>query len=192
VQQDRLEALGIEFHFAGGDLSVARALEAQFANSQIAGFAAHRRTEDAAGDGTSRIQIARQRFGIERGAGCIIRHGRLEGGKVHFATLEVEPPDPVRVEDRQVRVFVRPHDLEIETQRNGHPAFPAVIKRVHSAGPNVRLELRTEGGELLQAEMPQDRYRTLGVRVESRVYVSPRTVKVFGPEKDGFAHGDGI
>ena len=91
-----------------------------------------------------------------------------------------------------MRVFVRPHDLEIETQRNGHPAFPAVIKRVHSAGPNVRMELRADSGELLQAEMPQDRYRALGIGVDSQVFVSPRAVKVFGQEQGVFGHGEGI
>ena len=74
-------------------------------------------------------------------------------------------PHPSVSPPQRVRVFVRPHDLEIETQRNGHPAFPAVIKRVHSAGPNVRMELRADSGELLQAEMPQDRYRALGIGV---------------------------
>ena len=119
-------------------------------------------------------------------------HGRVEGGKVHFATLSLDTPHPSLAPPQQVRVFVRPHDLEIETQKNGHPAFPAVIKRVHSAGPNVRMELRADSGELLQAEMPQDRYRALGIGVDSQVFVSPRTVKVFGPGQGVFGHGEGI
>jgi sulfate transport system ATP-binding protein len=119
-------------------------------------------------------------------------HGRVEGGKIHFATLCLDSPHGSVSAPQQVRVFVRPHDLEIETHQNGHPAFPAVITRVHSAGPNVRVELRAASGELLQAEMPQDRYRNLEVGVESRVFVSPRTVKVFGPRQGVFAHGEGI
>jgi sulfate transport system ATP-binding protein len=123
-------------------------------------------------------------------------HGRMEGGKVHFASLSLDAPHssapPPQPGGAPVRVFVRPHDLEIETQRNGHPAFPAVIKRVHSAGPNVRIELRTDSGELLQAEMPQDRFRALGIGAQSQVFVSPRTVKVFGQGQNVFAHGEGI
>jgi sulfate transport system ATP-binding protein len=118
--------------------------------------------------------------------------GRVEGGKIHFAALCLDAPHPSVSVPQQVRVFVRPHDLEIETRRNGHPAFPAVIKRVHSAGPNVRIELLADSGELLQAEMPQDRFRTLEVGVRSQVYVSPRTVKVFGQGQNLFAHGEGI
>jgi sulfate/thiosulfate transport system ATP-binding protein len=141
-------------------------------------------------------------------------HGRVEDGKVHFATMAVDlggkgdsphlceaPSGPFRQMGtvpfpppamRHVRVFVRPHDLEIETHRNGHPAFAAVITRVNSAGPNVRLELRSQSGELLQAEMPQDRYRSLNVRLDSQVFVSPRSVKVFGAEPSSFGHGEGI
>jgi sulfate transport system ATP-binding protein len=125
-------------------------------------------------------------------------HGRVEGGKIHFATLCLDSPQsspaPPRpgVPGTPVRVFVRPHDLEIETQRNGHPAFPAVIKRVHSAGPNVRVQLRAGSGELLQAEIPQDRYRALEIGVDSQVFVSPRAVKVFGPGQGVFGDGEGI
>jgi sulfate/thiosulfate transport system ATP-binding protein len=119
-------------------------------------------------------------------------HGRVEGGKVHFATLSVDAPHPSASRPHQVQVFVRPHDLEIETRRNGHPAFPAVIMRVHSAGSNVRMELRTESGELLQAEMPPDRYRALEIGVASQVFVSPRTMKVFSQGQDAFGHGEGI
>ena len=119
-------------------------------------------------------------------------HGRVEGGKVHFATLSLNAPHTSVSLPQQVRVFVRPHDLEIETQQNGHPAFSAVIKRVHSAGPNVRVQLRADSGELLQAEVPQDRYRALEIGVDSQVFVSPRAVKVFGPGHGVFGDGEGI
>ena len=117
-------------------------------------------------------------------------HGRLEGGKVHFAAVAVEAPHTIFEADSKVRVFVRPHDLEIETRLNGHPAFPAIITRVHSAGPSVRLELRAASGEVLQAELPQERFRGLNVGVESEVFVAPRSVKVFATNV--FAHGEGI
>ncbi len=119
-------------------------------------------------------------------------HGRLEGGKVHFAAVAVEVPHPALATERKVRVFVRPHDLEIETHRNGHPAFPAVITRVHSAGPGVRLELRAASGELLQAELPQERYRALQVGLDSNVFVSPRSAKVFAVDRTTFDNGEGI
>jgi sulfate/thiosulfate transport system ATP-binding protein len=106
-------------------------------------------------------------------------HGRLEGGKVHFADLAVDSPAPAAT-NQPVRVFVRPHDFEIETHRNGHPCFRAVVTRIHSAGPHVRLDLVSDSGEPLHVDLPQDRYRTLGIAIDSQVFVSPREVKVFG------------
>jgi len=119
-------------------------------------------------------------------------HGRVEGGKIHFAALAFDSPHASLLKTQRVRVFIRPHELDIETDCNGHPAFPAIITRVRSAGPNVRLELRARSGEILQADLPQERYRALKVGVESNVFVSPRSLKVFGPEQGVFGHGEGI
>jgi sulfate/thiosulfate transport system ATP-binding protein len=113
-------------------------------------------------------------------------HGRVEGGKVHFATLAWEAPEHRATPAQSVRVFVRPHDFEVETHRNGAPAFRATVCRVHSAGPNVRLELVAESGEQLWAEIPQDRFRARGIGPGSVVFLSPRDVKVFisdGPHR---------
>jgi sulfate transport system ATP-binding protein len=105
--------------------------------------------------------------------------GRLENGKVHFASMAIDSPEHSTSSNSSVRVFVRPHDFEIETVRNAHPCLLATVKRIHSAGPNVRLDLVAESGEQLHAELPQDRYRALGIHVESQVFVTPREVKVF-------------
>jgi sulfate transport system ATP-binding protein len=106
-------------------------------------------------------------------------HGRLEGGKVHFASVAMDPPETVRAQDQPVKVFVRPHDFEIGHEQNGSPAIRAVVERIHSAGPNVRLDLRADSGEHLHAEMPQGRFRALAITVDSQVFVTPREVKVF-------------
>jgi sulfate/thiosulfate transport system ATP-binding protein len=109
-------------------------------------------------------------------------HGRLEHGKVHFASLAIDSPEHPYAADAPVRVFVRPHDFEVAIERNGHPCFRAVVKRIHSAGANVRLDLLADSGERLHAELTQDRYRALGIALESQVFVSPREVKVFSNE----------
>jgi sulfate/thiosulfate transport system ATP-binding protein len=106
-------------------------------------------------------------------------HGRLENGKVHFATLAWEAPEHAGTPTQPARVFIRPHELDVDVTRNGHPALQAVVTRIHSAGPNVRLELTAESGERLCAELTQDRYRSLHISAGSTVYVTPRDVKVF-------------
>ncbi len=108
--------------------------------------------------------------------------GRLEDGKVHFATLSWESPEHAEMPAQSVRVFVRPHDFEVDTHRNGAPSFRATVRRVHSAGPNVRLELVAESGERLWAEIPQDRFRSRGIVAGSVVFLTPRDVKVFADD----------
>ena len=115
---------------------------------------------------------------------------RWDGGEIPFAAVAIDELYAVLAAECKVGVFVRPHDLEVEKHLNGHPAFPAVITRVHSAGPSVRLELRAASGKLLQAELRQDRFRELNVDVESQVFVAPRSPRVFAYKV--FAHGEGI
>jgi sulfate transport system ATP-binding protein len=106
-------------------------------------------------------------------------HGRLEDGEVRFASLSFQSPEHAQMPSRAVKVFIRPHDFEVGTQRNGDPCFKATVSRIHSAGPNVRLEMVAESGEQLCAELPQDRYRSQNITQGSEVYVTPQNVKVF-------------
>ena len=108
-------------------------------------------------------------------------HGRLEDGKVHFASLAMDSPEPPT--GGPGRAGLRPAArLRGGDARNGHAGFRRGGKRIHSAGPNVRLDLLAESGEQLHAELPQDRYRTLGITLDSQVFVTPREVKVFASE----------
>ena len=159
------------------------------------------RLRDARPGGGARA--GRPRAGDERGANRADRHARrgfsqaghrvrgevsgrgellprrLEGGKVHFATLALESPEHAGTPTQAASVFIRPHQLDVDVTRNGHPALQAVVTRIHSAGPNVRLELTAESGERLHAELTQERYRSLKIANGSTVYVTPREVKVF-------------
>lgn len=106
-------------------------------------------------------------------------HGRLENGAVRFATLRWESPEHAATPSRAVRVFIRPHDFEVGTQRIGAPSFRATVSRIHSAGPSVRLEMVAESGEPVCAELPQRRFRSQDIHLGSQVYVAPQNVRVF-------------
>ncbi len=109
-------------------------------------------------------------------------HGRLENGKVHFASMSLDSPEHAGASSRPARVFIRPHDIDVDTQRNGHPCFRAVVTRIHSAGANVRVDLLAESGEQLHAELTQERYRALNLTPDSQVFVTPREIKIFSSE----------
>lgn len=106
-------------------------------------------------------------------------HGRVDAGTVQFGSLQLPYP-----EDRQqilgdARVFVRPHDLTIDTKTNGLPSLQAEVTRIQSAGPLVRIELLTNDGQSLAAEVSQERFATMSLALGSKVYVRPRHIRVF-------------
>ncbi len=106
-------------------------------------------------------------------------HGRVDRGRVSFASVAMAAPPTGSGAPGAVRVFIRPHDLELATSENGQPSLKATVTRVHSAGPTVRLELVAESGDPLSAELSQDRYRALDVRPGSAVFVAPREIRIF-------------
>jgi sulfate/thiosulfate transport system ATP-binding protein len=106
---------------------------------------------------------------------------RVAGGKVRFAETEIEAP--AAAASGEARVFVRPHDLDVELATNGHGAegaFRARVVRVHSAGPTARLELESESGEPFIAHVPLETIDRLKLSPDQTVQVKPRNVRVFG------------
>jgi sulfate transport system ATP-binding protein len=109
-------------------------------------------------------------------------HGRVEGGKAVFGSLIVDYPEGSKSNGRAARLLVRPHDLEIHTQPNGHTTMSARIARILTAGPQVKIELLNHAGELINVEMAHDRFQGMRIETGAEVYVSPRDARVFMDE----------
>ena len=66
-------------------------------------------------------------------------------------------PSTCRLKARQdaksALVFVRPHLLEIEHQRNGGDNFHAKVTHINAAGPLVKVDLVTDWGDPVQVEI---------------------------------------
>jgi sulfate transport system ATP-binding protein len=108
-------------------------------------------------------------------------HGRVEGGNVHFGSIELPVPGAEELPGAgAARVFVRPHEVTIDTKSNGLPNIPAEVIRIHSAGSIVRVDLRTSAGQTLVAELSQERFISMQLQSGSRVFVRPRHIRVFG------------
>ncbi|MBZ0254207.1 MAG: TOBE-like domain-containing protein, partial [Candidatus Methylomirabilis sp.] len=101
-------------------------------------------------------------------------HGRVEDGRTVLAAPGAE--------GAATRAFVRPHELDILRAPEREPSLPAVVRRIHSAAANAKIELAGEDGRTILAEISHERLRALALVVGERVYVSPREVKVFAPE----------
>jgi sulfate transport system ATP-binding protein len=118
-------------------------------------------------------------------------HGRIDSDRVHLGPIDVPFDGKDRPVGTAARVFVRPHDVTIDTKTNGFPAIQAEVLRVHSAGPSVRVELRTSAGQALVAELSQERFGTMHLEPGVSVFVRPRHIRVFSEKSSMAMPADG-
>ena len=76
--------------------------------------------------------------------------------------------------------YVRPHDLELLSDANGHTT-PGKIERVIHLGFEVRVELLLEDGRDMWAQVTRDEAERLELAPGGSVHVRPRRTKVFEP-----------
>lgn len=84
-----------------------------------------------------------------------------------------------RVEGHGERVFVRPFDLEIAHQPNGRGSLKSRVTRIQSAGALVRVEVRTDAGDIVQVEMPHSRFRERAIQMHDEVFLTVLSGRVF-------------
>jgi sulfate transport system ATP-binding protein len=107
-------------------------------------------------------------------------HGRVAGGRAEVAGTEWEAPEWAGTNDRDALAYVRTYDVELARSPNGTPAIETVLRHVRRFGPMVRLELdRVEDGQVIEAEVPRGHYDELGLAVGERVFVKPRSARLF-------------
>jgi sulfate transport system ATP-binding protein len=78
--------------------------------------------------------------------------GRVEGGRLRVGGWSLDPSGGR--DGAAARVFVRPHELEVSSEAT-HASAPVRARVSHAAphGPLVRLELVTDAGETLRADV---------------------------------------
>ena len=110
-------------------------------------------------------------------------HGRIEDGLLYVrGTPLMLTSGRARVANGsidQAMVYIRPHMLDVHLGPNGKSGLPATIRRIHSAGPRVKLELESDWGDPILVEMEHERLRTLGLGPDVRVYLCPRDNEAF-------------
>nr|WP_303652888.1 TOBE-like domain-containing protein [Paludisphaera mucosa] len=82
--------------------------------------------------------------------------------------------------------YVRPHDLDVYSERDGKPYWPATIERITPLGGVVRLDLRIAPDHPLQIELPRNRSHGVGFAAGDEVYVSPRHLNVYDRAQGSF------
>jgi sulfate transport system ATP-binding protein len=126
-------------------------------------------------------------------------HGRVENGHVYIGDTALEAESRLNAHSvantrssaqsngrstdagiiNEALLYVRPHLLDIELKPNGGGNFPATVVRINPAGPQVKVELRAESGDLVQVELGHERFRTLNLAPGAAVYLRPKEARVF-------------
>lgn len=104
---------------------------------------------------------------------------RLTSLTPEIDAVEIQCPDELPAGARPAKIFVRPHDFNIDSQAAGQPRLRGRVQFVNAAGTQVRVEVLTEFGDVLQVELSQERYHALGIAKGSDVYLTPTKMKVF-------------
>ena len=109
--------------------------------------------------------------------------GRASGGQMQVGDWQIAAPEVADAMDADAMAFVRPSDLLVAPDMPGATGLPARLDRALVVGPMARLELlATAPGEreqILEAHLPADEYRRLGVHEGDTVRVAPRKARVF-------------
>lgn len=107
-----------------------------------------------------------------------IFHGRVEGQRAFLGPLEIEYAEHPG-QSTPARGLVRPHQLDLATEATEKPGFPATIRHINAAGPQVKIDLATDSGQSVRVEISHDRLRALNLQAGQAVYVIAREVNVF-------------
>jgi sulfate transport system ATP-binding protein len=78
----------------------------------------------------------------------------------------------------QAEIFLRPHDVLIETHPNGS-TVPARVSRLIHLGWEIQVELVFDDGQVVNANLPRERFDELNLSPQQRVYVKPKEAKSF-------------
>ncbi|MEO7496437.1 MAG: sulfate ABC transporter ATP-binding protein [Massilia sp.] len=107
-------------------------------------------------------------------------HGRVHEGVLASGDASFEVPDHATVQDGKGIAYVRPHDLEVERFTPGSEGIVVKLRRAHAIGPLAQLDLeRVDNTELIEAVIPNERFRSLDLKDGETLVVRPRRLRVF-------------
>lgn len=79
----------------------------------------------------------------------------------------------------KVKLFARPHDMDVAVEPQDKEALSAHIIHINPAGPLVSIEMENEQNRLLQAALTKGKFAELDLKKGQKVFVKPRELRVF-------------
>jgi sulfate transport system ATP-binding protein len=109
--------------------------------------------------------------------------GRVHEGAVKIGDSKFEVPETAGENEMETVAFVRPHDIRITRESDGHKTFPARILRCNAAGPVANLDLeRLDGGGQFTAQLGKEEFQQLQLKAGEQVFVELKNVKIFADD----------
>ncbi len=99
--------------------------------------------------------------------------------------IRIDSPEHHAARDAKALAYVRPHDLDVQRYTPGATGITARLARAIVVGPIARLELTrveaTQPGDnyTIEAQMPAEQFRALGLQEGEAVSLTPRKARVF-------------
>jgi len=105
-------------------------------------------------------------------------HLRVEGGKAYMGNKEIALPG-VQQNVKAAKLYIRPHQFEIRRLPLGNSSIKAAVKYINPAGMTVKLDLKTESGDSIQAEISQAEFAALKLQRNDQVFVNPKEITFY-------------
>ncbi|MGJ7914569.1 sulfate/molybdate ABC transporter ATP-binding protein [Massilia sp. LXY-6] len=113
-------------------------------------------------------------------------HGRVNDGVLASGEATFHAPQYAGVQNGTGIAYVRPHDLDVERYVPGGEGVAVKLRRAHAIGPLAQLDLeRADNAQMIEAVIPNERYRELGLRDGETLLVKPRRMHVFVDQGEG-------
>lgn len=107
-------------------------------------------------------------------------HGRIEKGKAVLGDFEVDYPNYSEETPMPAKVYVRPHELDLELEQLAESSLRARVVHINPLGSITRVQLFVPEIESeVNVDITPVRYAKLGFKKGDWVYVSPRHARVF-------------
>jgi sulfate transport system ATP-binding protein len=107
-----------------------------------------------------------------------IFHGRVESGRAVLGPIALDYPAHTSSTPQAAAGYARPHELSLGREDEGGGLW-ACLAAVSTTGSVVKAELTDNEGRLIQVELGREAYGALSPRPGERLYVRPRTLRVF-------------
>jgi len=117
-------------------------------------------------------------------------HGRAHEGQIQLEGMRLDSPEHSGAQNAKAYAYVRPHDFDVQRYSPGAEGIAAQLSRAIVIGPIARLELTPsedsdQADPLIEAQIPSQQYRDMGLREGDLLVLTPRNARVFVDAGEG-------